>query len=78
MKEHAKLVKQRVEQAKEENGESPVQKHVPEEPSVIVETIPTSIEMSEEFVKEAVPQSIFRAYDIRGIVDETLTENGVN
>lgn len=40
--------------------------------------MPTSIDMPEEFVKEAVPQSIFRAYDIRGIVDETLTENGVN
>ena len=24
-----------------------------------------------------VPASIFRAYDIRGIVDETLTEDGV-
>lgn len=36
MNEHAKLIKQRVEQAKEESGESPVQKAVPEEPSVIV------------------------------------------
>ncbi|MDR9439277.1 MAG: phosphomannomutase/phosphoglucomutase [Halomonas sp.] len=26
---------------------------------------------------QAVPASIFRAYDIRGIVDDTLTENGV-
>jgi len=58
----------------------------------IAETIKENVVQQEEvasspiFMKETgievvsqtdVPQSIFRAYDIRGIVDETLTEQGV-
>jgi phosphomannomutase/phosphoglucomutase len=39
----------------------------PEEGIIVTETMPA----------EPVPSSVFRSYDIRGIVDETLTEDGV-
>ena len=39
----------------------------PEEGIIVTETMPV----------EPVPSSVFRSYDIRGIVDETLTEDGV-
>ncbi len=38
---------------------------------------PTPV-MNKEISLDSVPASIFRAYDIRGVVDETLTEEGVN
>jgi len=73
--EQANLIRERVQQAAEDSeGEEPKQE---EQTVSFTESAPLS-DGVEEGLKEDVPQSIFRAYDIRGIVDETLTEAGVN
>lgn len=54
--------------------EDPTTPHPDAEPNAELSTEAPMIDVS---TIEAVPASIFRSYDIRGIVDETLTEDGV-
>ena len=57
----------------EETGSEPVVKQV-EQSANLIFMEKDGVEVSND---QDVSQSIFRAYDIRGIVDETLTEQGV-